>query len=111
MNKRIKELENALRTMVVATDFNAPLPKGHPGHEAYLNMVARPRAIKVLFGEKDRISVEEIIKFLDTKIDFPPKPNYLFVRKIYPSSGVDKMYKQQEQIRELAQAIYNLMER
>jgi len=59
----------------------------------------------------DRMSksagVESIEKFLGERIDFPPKPNYLFVHKIYPSSGVDRMYKQQEQIRELAQAIHD----
>ncbi len=38
------ELLNALKTMLVATDFDAPLPEGHPGHEAYLNTVAKPRA-------------------------------------------------------------------
>ena len=38
------ELLDALRTMLVATNSNAPLPEGHPGHEAYLNIVAKPRA-------------------------------------------------------------------
>jgi hypothetical protein len=43
-----QEIISALRSMVVATDFDAPLPEGHPGHEAYLSIVARPRALKVL---------------------------------------------------------------
>ncbi len=42
------ELSDALRTMIVATDSNAPLPKDHPGHEAYLHVVAIPRAKKIL---------------------------------------------------------------
>ncbi|KKM86829.1 hypothetical protein LCGC14_1275000 [marine sediment metagenome] len=37
------ELLEACKTMLVATDFNAPLPKGHSGQEAYLNVVAKPR--------------------------------------------------------------------
>ena len=69
------------------------------------------REIKQLQSQLSRMSksagMESIEKFLGERIDFPPKPNYLFVHKIYPSSGVDRMYKQQEQIRELAQAIHD----
>jgi len=43
-----EKLVDALRTMLVATDFNVPLPEGHPGHEAYLNVVAIPRAKQAL---------------------------------------------------------------
>jgi len=52
LNDRAKLLE-ALRTMLVATNFDAPLPKGHPSHEAYLNTVARPRA-KQAISEAER---------------------------------------------------------
>ena len=38
------EILAALKTMLVATDSDAPLPEGHPGHEAFLNIVAKPRA-------------------------------------------------------------------
>lgn len=38
------ELLSALKTMLVAVDSDAKLPKDHPGHEAYLNIVAKPRA-------------------------------------------------------------------
>lgn len=38
------ELLAALKTMLVATDCCAELPEGHPGHEAFLNIVAKPRA-------------------------------------------------------------------
>jgi hypothetical protein len=40
--------------MLVATDFNVPLPEGHPGHEAYLNVVAIPRAKQALQSAEDQ---------------------------------------------------------
>ena len=54
---------------------------------------------------KERASVERIANLISEKIDFPYKPNYLFVHKFYPSSGVDRLYEQQEQILLFAQAI------
>jgi len=54
-SKKEPELLEALKTMLVATDFNAPLPKGHPGHGAYLEIVAKPRAKQAIAkaeGEK-----------------------------------------------------------
>ena len=49
-----EKLVDALRTMLVATDFNVPLPEGHPGHEAYLNVVAIPRAKQALQSAEDQ---------------------------------------------------------
>ena len=40
----INDLTEALNAMIVATNFDVALPEGHPGHEAYLNTVAIPRA-------------------------------------------------------------------
>lgn len=54
-------------------------------------------------NEKKEIDrVEDVIK---NKMKFPPKPNYLFIHEFYPSSGVDRMWQQDAQIRELATEI------
>jgi hypothetical protein len=44
----IEKLAQALNAMLVAVDTSAALPEGHPGHEAYLNTVAIPRAREAL---------------------------------------------------------------
>ena len=48
MNNKVLKLKQALNSMLVATDTSVELPEGHPGHEAYLNIVARPRAVAAL---------------------------------------------------------------
>jgi hypothetical protein len=44
------KLSAALRCMLTAVDESVELPDGHPGHKAYLNMVAIPRAQEALGG-------------------------------------------------------------
>ncbi len=48
------ELLEALKAMLVATDCNVHLPEGHPGHVAYLNTVAKPRAKRAIVKAEAR---------------------------------------------------------
>jgi len=55
---------------------------------------------------KDKIA--EVIK---NKMDFgfSDKPNYLLHKGLYPSSGVERMNRQEKQVLELSQAILDLI--
>jgi hypothetical protein len=56
--KLLKEAKLALDTLIYAiesTKDKSPLPPGHPGHEAYLNIVAIPRAKDTLTKIKEQL--------------------------------------------------------
>jgi hypothetical protein len=57
------------------------------------------------------IDLEKLAKFLETSIsNSKRKPDYVFQRRLDPSDGVERMYKQQEQIIGIAQSIKTAIE-
>ncbi len=49
MQSLIEDLEHALSCFVDAMDCDEDeLPQGHPGIDAYMNMVVRPRAVEAI---------------------------------------------------------------
>lgn len=55
MDKKVLKLKQALNSMLVATDTEVELPVGHPGHDAYLKIVARPRAVAALLEFEESV--------------------------------------------------------
>jgi len=51
------------------------------------------------------VDVEKIVKLIEIKMDSMKKPNFLFQNRLYPSHGVERIVRQDSQIREFAQAI------
>lgn len=51
---------------------------------------------------------KKIIESVEDTMKFPLKPNYLFIPRLFPSSGIDRMWQQDAQIRDFSKKITDL---